>query len=282
MSPISCNRQANNACGATVGADVGVAYNTRMSEPLHDPRPTSRPDGRFVTTHWSLVLAATGNDSGPARRALAELCEVYWYPLYAFVRRQGYQAAEAQDLTQSFFARLLEHEFLNSADPQRGRFRSYMLTLLKRFLGHEYRRGMAAKRGGGKLPLSLDFEAGERRMQLEPAYGWTAEQEFERRWALALLDQVLESLRRDYEAKGKSVLFHKLTPFITADSLPPAQRDLAAELNLSEGAVKVAIHRLRTRYRDRLRSEITQTVADAADVDDEMQLLLQAVRGRLG
>lgn len=261
------------------GAALSRRYNTSMSKSINDVPPGSRPDGRFATTHWSLVLAAAGSDSGLARRALAELCEVYWYPLYAFVRRQGYQTAEAQDLTQEFFARLLEQEFLNSADPQRGRFRSYLLTLLKRFLGHEHRRDMAAKRGGGTPRLSLDFDAGERRMQLEPSYGWTAEQEFERRWALALLGQVLESLRRDYESKGKGTLFQKLTPFITADSQPPVQRELASELNVSEGAVKVAIHRLRGRYRARLRSEIAQTVADMADVDDEMRLLLQAVRG---
>jgi RNA polymerase sigma-70 factor (ECF subfamily) len=234
----------------------------------------------FATTHWSLVLAAGKGASADAEAALASLCEAYWYPLYAYVRRQGHQPDDAQDLTQEFFARLLEKHYLQSADPERGRFRSFLLTAFKRFLSKERDRERTKWRGGGRkvLPLGFEFEAGERRYNLEPAHEVTAEKVYEQRWALTLLDRVFARLRDEFEQAGKQQQFDCLKIYLTGETDTPGYRDAAVQLGLTEGAVKVAVHRLRRRYRELVRDEIVQTVAGPQDVDEELRHLFAALR----
>jgi len=234
--------------------------------------------GQFATTHWSIVLAAGERGSPESETALATLCETYWYPLYAYVRRRGHTAEDAQDLTQAFFAVLLEKEYVRAADRERGRFRSFLLTALKRFLSKERNKARAQKRGGGRLTISLDIESGESLYAREPSHEWTPERVFERRWALTLLDQTMARLRRKYVETGKAELFDRLKAFVAGEGDAPAYGEVAKEMGMTEGAVKVAVHRLRQRYRDALRSEIAQTVADPADVDDELDHLLEAIR----
>lgn len=232
---------------------------------------------RFATTRWSLVLAAGGRATAQSRLALAALCEAYWQPLYAYVRRRGFTADEAQDLTQDFFARLLEKDVVERADPRRGRFRSFLLGSLNHFLANHRRRQHTRKRGGGARLLSLDFSAGERHVQLEPMHELTPERVFERRWALTLLERVLAGLHDEYTAAGKATLFDSLRDHLDGGSDAAVYDDIAKRLGMSEGAVKVAAHRLRRRFRDRLRAEVAQTVDDSAEVEDELRALLRAV-----
>jgi RNA polymerase sigma factor (sigma-70 family) len=227
---------------------------------------------RFATTRWSLVAAAKGP---AARQALAELCGLYWYPVYAFVRRRGHPADDAGDLTQEFFARLIEKGGIAGADPAKGRFRSYLLGACRHFLANEHDRAAAQKRGGGRAVGSLDLADAERRYAAEPADGRTPEQVFERRWALTLLDGVLAGLRAEYGTAGQGVLFDRLKSSLAGDAGPYAE--LAADLGLTEGAVKVAAHRLRRRYRDRLRTAIAETVATPEEVDAEIRDLFAAL-----
>jgi RNA polymerase sigma factor (sigma-70 family) len=241
-----------------------------------DAIPTG--DSEFHTTRWSLVVAAAGEGEQP-RAALAELCQAYWYPVYAFLRRRGNSADDASDLTQEFFGELLEKSYLADADPERGRFRSFLLTAVSRLASKQRDKAAAAKRGGGRKLLSLDFDDGEARYQREPAHQETAERIFERRWALTLLERTLGALREQHAAAGKLPLFDALKSFLTADADAPAVRTVAEQLGMTEGAVKVAVHRLRQRYRELLRAEISQTVAGQADVDGELAELLAALRG---
>jgi len=237
---------------------------------------TQPPDGaRFEATRWSIVVAAGAADSQRAHRALEHLCTAYWYPLYAFVRRQGHSPHDAQDLTQEFFARLLARNFVGDADPAKGRFRSFLLGALKHFLSDEWDRAGAQKRGGGQQPISLDAESAETRYRLEPADESSAEKIYERRWALALLDQVLKRLRDEFTRDGKEHVFNELKSALTGGKVPYAE--IAARLDVKEGAVRTAIHRLRTRYRDIIRAEIAETVASPAEVDAEMQHLFAAL-----
>ncbi len=224
------------------------------------PGPLTAGPPRFATTHWSLVVAAGQGDSPDAKAALATLCQIYWYPLYAYVRRHGHNPHEAQDLTQEFFARLLEKDYLHDADRERGKFRSFLLTAFKHFLSKERDRANALKRGGGRPTLSLDLPAGEQRYRREPADQSTPETIYERRWALTLLDQVITRLREEFVAAGKGPLFERLKVFLTGERGPEPYARLAVELDLTEGALKVAIHRMRRRYRELLRAEIAQTV----------------------
>ncbi len=230
----------------------------------------------FPATRWSLVAAAKGGASPESRRALAELCQTYWYPLYAYVRRRGFPHEAAQDLTQEFFARLLEKGGFESVDPARGRFRSFLLAACNHFLANEHDRATALKRGGCRPALPLEFDDAEGRYRREPAHDLTPERLFDRRWALALLEAVLGRLRREYEAAGKGRLFELLQGHLTGDAGRP-YAEAAAELGVSEGSVKVAAHRLRGRYRDLLRDEIGQTLADPAEVDDEIRALFAAL-----
>jgi len=220
---------------------------------------------------------AASHDSRPAAKAaLATLCETYWYPLYCYVRRRGHLAEEAQDLTQEFFATLLEKHTLRVADRERGRFRSFLLASLNHFLANEWRRQSAKKRGGGRPPLSLDLPAGESRYAQEPSHDLTPEKTYERRWALVLLDQALSKLREEYAAGGKRKLFERLAVFLGGTKSADYEQ-VARELGMTEGAVKVAVHRLRRRCRDILRAEVAQTVAAPADVDEELRHLMAVV-----
>lgn len=229
----------------------------------------------FPTTRWTLVVAAGDPQRTEARSALVSLCDGYWYPLYAYVRRRGYPAEQAQDLTQEFFVRVLNGRYLDRADPEKGRFRAFMLTSLKFFLADEADRDRAQKRGGGHL-LSLDISSGEERYQRDPAHDETPERIFERRWALALLDGVVHRLRAEFVQHGRLDHFDRLKGFLL-DQADTPYAALAREMGTSEGALKVAIHRLRKRYRDLFRQEIAQTVADPADVESELRFLAAAL-----
>jgi RNA polymerase sigma-70 factor (ECF subfamily) len=232
---------------------------------------------RFATTRWSLVLAAGKRSSPQSAAALAALCETYWYPLYAYVRRCGHDADDAQDLTQAFFTRLLEKNDLATAERERGKFRWFLLTSLKHFLSNEWDRSHAQKRGGGRTPVSIDFAAAEGRNHLEPSHKLTAEKIFDRRWALSLLVQVLARLREESAQAGKSQMLELLKVFLTGEKAPVSNRELAGELMMTEGALKVAVHRLRRRYRELLRAEIGQTVADSEEIEQEIRDLFTAM-----
>jgi RNA polymerase sigma-70 factor (ECF subfamily) len=240
--------------------------------------PKSGAAGGFATTRWSMVLAAGKGASPDADAALTSLCQMYWYPLYAFVRRSGHQPADAQDLTQAFFARLLEKQYLRAADPERGRFRSFLLSAVKHFLSKERDRAKARKRGGGRAVFPLDFEAGESRYSLEPTHEVTAETIYERRWALTLLDQVFARLRDEFDRARKQKEFDHLKVYLTGEATDLSYREVAAELGMTEGAVRVAVHRLRCHYRELVREEIGHTVAGPEDVDDELRRLFAALR----
>ena len=226
---------------------------------------------RFPTTRWTLVIAAADPQRKEARAALISLCENYWYPLYAYLRRRGYPADQAQDHTQEFFTRVLEGRYLDRADPVKGRFRSFLLTSLKFFVADEEDRQRAHKRGGGAV-MSLEFSSGEERYQREPAHNETPEWIFERRWALLVLDRVVAKLRDEFVRHARPEHFERLKVFLLGQSDAP-YAGLARELNTSEGALKVAIHRLRKRYRELFRQEIADTVADPAEVESELRFL---------
>ncbi|MEQ1858673.1 MAG: RNA polymerase sigma factor [Chthoniobacteraceae bacterium] len=240
----------------------------------NDNPPGSARD--FHTTHWSLVLAARG-DASSARSPLAALCRSYWYPLYAFVRRQGISPHDAQDLTQEFFARLLEKDWLNAVERERGRFRSWLLAAMKHFLINEWDKSRAKKRGGGIAFVSIDDMTAESRYEHEPADLATADLLYDRRWALTLLDRVLARLREEFVGAGKAAHFDALKGTLTGDRTPYA--DIATALGTSEGAVKVAVHRLRERYRDLIRTEIAETVATPSEVEEELRHLLAVLSG---
>jgi DNA-directed RNA polymerase specialized sigma24 family protein len=234
---------------------------------------------RFETTRWSVVRAAGGEHSSAARRALAELCETYWYPLYAYVRRQGHDADEAQDLTQSFFVLLLERHDVQGLDRSRGRFRAFLLASLRHFLLNEAVRRQALKRGGGRELLPLEFEVAEERYAREPADIQTPETIFERRWALTLFDRVLQGLRSDWDAAGKGPEFNALKLSLMGE-LPAGHYELlATERGWTVNATRVAVHRLRRRFRQRLREAIADTVLSDEAVDDEIRHLFKALRG---
>ena len=229
---------------------------------------------QFPTTRWTLVVAAGDPQRKDARSALVSLCENYWYPLYAYLRRRGYAPDRAQDLTQEFFMRVLEGRYLDRADPEKGRFRSFILTSLKFFAADEQDRQRARKRGGGAV-VSFEFssgESGEERYQREPGHDETPERIFERRWALAMLERVMERLREEFVQHGSPENFERMKVFLLGQSEAP-YADLAREMNTSEGALKVAIHRLRKHYRELLRQEIADTVADPAEVESELRYL---------
>lgn len=231
----------------------------------------------FATTHWSMVLAAGNQASPDYTRALSALCETYWYPLYAYLRRRGYDKQQAEDYTQDFFAALLEKQGLGKADPKLGKFRSFLLASLKNFLADEWGRKQAQKRGGGIKVSSLDFDEGQTRYGREPVDDLSAEKLFERSWAQAILAQALTRLKAEFAAEGKQDLFEQLKTYLTAQDAP--YRDTAAVLNMTEGAVKVAVHRLRRRYGELVRQEIAQTVATAEQIDEEMNALYAALAG---
>lgn len=253
-------------------------YNDRMKTGREGPDSDSKSQRRFATTRWSVVLAAGGESSPEAETALATLCETYWFPLYAYVRRRGYGSAEAQDLTQGFFTRLLEKEGLRSVRRDRGRFRSFLLASVRNFLINEWDRTQALKRGAGRPSFSINVDAAERRYQSQAVDDRTPEVIYERQWALSLLDRVQEGLRDEHVTAGKEEWFDVLSPFLSGGDRSLSYRELAADLAMTEAAVKVAIHRLRRRFRERLRREIAQTVATEEEVDDEIRGLFDALR----
>jgi len=227
----------------------------------------------FQTTHWSLVIAAGDRGGEQSKEALARLCSDYWRPLYFYVRRCGNVTHAAEDLTQAFFARLLEKEYLRAANRERGRFRSFLLASLKHFLANQQKAERAQKRGGGKQVLALDFAAAESAYNVEPAGAQSPERLFERQWALVLLERVLLQLEQECAEAGKQQQFARLRDLLTAGPDHQPYRDVAKDLAISEAAVKMAVHRLRKRYRELLRQEISQTVSDPAEIDDELRQL---------
>jgi RNA polymerase sigma-70 factor (ECF subfamily) len=238
----------------------------------------SADSGRFASTHWSIVLQARDPASPQATEALASLCRGYWYPLYVFIRRQVGSADRAEELTQEFFARLLEKDFLASADQSRGRFRSFLLACCKHFLANQHDADRAQKRGGGRALFSLDLQAGQR-YDLEPARDLSPEKLFERRWALTLLEQVLEQLGREYRQDGKGELYDRLRNVLVGDPDAAPYASIGETLGMTEAAVKKAAERLRRRYRDILREQIAQTVETPEQIDDEIRALFAALAG---
>ncbi len=236
-----------------------------------------QPAAGFPTTHWSCVLRASDPEDRQGRDALEQLCRDYWYPLYAFSRRQGLDAEQASDLVQGFFADLIERRDLAKADPSRGRFRSFLRTACSNFLSHSRDHDRAEKRGGGRTPVSIDLQDAEGRYINEPAHEITAERLFERRWTMVLLDHVLTRLEAEAKRGGKSELFKHLRPLLEGHDLHQSYQQISETLQISENAVKVAVHRLRSRYRQLLREEVSRTVADPAQIEEEIADLLRAL-----
>ncbi len=257
----------------------GLPYALSVRMTSSGTQKPGAPAGCFVTTHWSAVLTAGRSDTTKAQAALEQLCRNYWQPLYAFVRRTGYSREEAEDLTQEFFARVLAQNTVAKADPARGRFRSFLLASLKHFLAHEWEKARARKRGGGAQLIPLEFDTAETRCAHPAAPGDTPDRAYDRQWALALLELVLSRLRGEYRSAGRLVLFLGLKDTLRGGRAEIPYRDLAGRVGMSEGAVKVAAHRLRQRYRELLREEIAHTVAGPAEAEEELRHLFVALGG---
>lgn len=242
--------------------------------------PRSRTPGLFAATRWTMVLAAAqaGSQDSSGTLALEELCRCYWQPLYSYVQWQGFDAQEAQDMTQEFFARLLAKNSLAEVDRSKGKFRSFLLASLKHFLANERDRARTIKRGGGQTFVPLDAMSTETRYRMEPADNLSPDKAFERQWALTVLDQVLARLRVEFVDAGKEALFEALKPFLIGDGKSDSQAEVGKRCGMSEAAIKVTVHRLRRRYRELLREEIAQTVASPEEIDEEMRALFAAFR----
>ncbi|HYF35907.1 MAG TPA: sigma-70 family RNA polymerase sigma factor [Prosthecobacter sp.] len=240
------------------------------------PHPTP-PTPLFATTHWSVVLQAQSKSSLDSREALETLCRTYWYPLYAYIRRAGRSPHDAQDLTQEFFSRLLEKDWLLAAAPEHGRFRTFLLMALKRFMAREWHRSTALKRGGTQGPVSLDALDAEQRYAIEPVDALAPDEIYERRWAMMMLDQALEQLGIEFAAAGKDRKFQCLKHWLGADRGDIPYSELAVALATTEGAARVALHRLRKRFRQIFRDSIASTVAEGEDVDAEVQYLVSVL-----
>ena len=235
--------------------------------------PTASKAARFGTTQWSLVLKAGQG----AQEALLKLCKIYWLPLYAFVRRRGHSVHEAQDLTQTFFVHILENRALGTVAPAKGRFRSFLLVSLKHFLDNEWNKAHAVRRGGRYQFISWDDLKSDDRELLGPADSMTPERLFNRRWALMLLERVMNRLRAECGAARKEALFDKLKDYLTGDAAGKSYREMAAELQMTEGAVKVTVHRLRRRFGELIREQIARTVDRPEEIDDEIRELFAAL-----
>jgi RNA polymerase sigma factor (sigma-70 family) len=244
-------------------------------------KPTGRNDCRpaFVTTHWSVVITAGQDDTTGARAALEKLCQTYWYPLYAYVRRHGHSPEDAKDLTQAFFLRLIEQQSLANANRDLGRFRSFLLGAMNHFLITEWKKARTQRRGGGRQLLSLDWAAAEQRFDLEPADHATPDKSFDKQWATALLDEVLRQLANENQREGKEALFQALKQTLAGPRESQPYTTLAGQLGMSEGAVRVAVHRLRKRYSTLLEAEIANTVTSPEEVREEMAYLFRTAAG---
>jgi DNA-directed RNA polymerase specialized sigma24 family protein len=230
----------------------------------------------FATTHWTVVMAAGRGCSREAEVALEELCRTYWFPLYVYVRRQTPTREDAEDLTQAFFARFLEKNYLEKLSSEKGKFRAFLLAALKHFLANEWDRAHSQKRGGGVMPISLDWQNADARYQIEPVDNLSPDKLYDRAWAITLLQRVLARLRDENATEDKSRLFAQLKPFLMVGTSAVRYGEAAAKLNLTEGAVRVAVHRLRVRYRELLREEISQTLSDTSEISEEMRTLFSA------
>lgn len=241
----------------------------------HDSHIDSSPNhaGQFATTHWSLVIAAGRSNDAESAAALERLCRTYWLPLYAYIRRRVSDINEAQDLTQAFFMRLLEKNYMADADPERGRFRAFLLTAFKHFLSNEWEKARAQKRGGGVSPLPLDFKIGDSQVGSVKADDLTADEIYERQWAITLLNRVMQRLERELDRAGKSQQYASLKEFIVGADKFASYADVAAELGMTESAARMSVTRMRRRYRELLRHEIAQTVSSPEQVDDEIRQL---------
>jgi RNA polymerase sigma factor (sigma-70 family) len=257
--------------------DCGVPVDDRVTSLTSGGGTGQNGRAAFATTHWSVVLTAQER-SPAADAALERLCRTYWWPLYGFVRRNGHKPEEAQDLTQGFFALLLERRDLDVVRQEKGRLRSYLLVSLKNFLAKAKRHELAVKRGEGRALVPLDELVAREHADLEPADNLTADKIYERRWALTLLEQVLTRLEREYQSAGNAKLFDCLKEFLSDEPGRPSQAEVAAELGITENAVKQAFHRLRQRYRQLLRDEIAQTVAVLGDVEDELRHFISVLQ----
>jgi DNA-directed RNA polymerase specialized sigma24 family protein len=233
----------------------------------------------FVTTHWSVVATAGRSDTPRAQAALEKLCQTYWFPLYAYVRRRGHSVEDAQDSTQEFFSRLLAGNWVSDADRTKGRFRTFLLTALNRFLANEWDRASAKKRGGGVAPVPLDTEVAESRYCAEAGNALAPDRLYDRQWAMTLLDRALTRLEAEHQRSGKPAEFAVLSPALTAERGDIPYAAMAAQLGLNETAVRMAVHRLRKRFREVFREEIAQTVAGPNEVEEEIRHLLAALAG---
>ncbi len=240
---------------------------------MSDDKHSHYKSPQFATTRWSIVVSAGQQASPDSQRALESLCEVYWYPLYIYVRRRVADTNEAQDLTQAFFAKLLEKNYVGSASPDRGRFRAFLLTALKHYLSKQWEKGRAQKRGGGHVPVSFDFQAADSSLTIEPASGLTPEQLYDQQWAIALLGQIMQRLRTEFEESARTDQFEELKGFVIGDHSGKTYAEAAAKLNMTEVAARKAASRMRKRYRELLREEIAQTVSRPEEVDDEIRNL---------
>jgi RNA polymerase sigma-70 factor (ECF subfamily) len=244
----------------------------------NSPEPAT-PDGYFRTTHWSVVLAAREENAGGPTRALELLCRAYWYPLYAFVRRRGVPVADAQDLTQEFFARLLQRDFLRNVAREKGKFRTFLLSSLNNFLVSEWHRAQAAKRGGGQHNfVSWDDLQAEERYASEPAAEGTPEQFYDQRWAVAVMDQAMAQLREEFESAGKKAHFEQMKPFLSAEGSREDYARAGTPLEMSDATFSVAVHRFRRRYAAVLRSVVAHTVSGPDEIEEELRCLAQALQ----
>jgi RNA polymerase sigma-70 factor (ECF subfamily) len=252
-----------------------------MDEADHNNQEQFLPDAgknsAFSTTQWGLVLAVQSGDMASSMAALEQLCQRYWPPIYSFIRRRGFSQPQAEDLTQAFFAYLLDQDLLKKADREKGKFRTFLLMVLGNFLANEWHKGQTMKRGGQTNIISLDHAAAEKMYGIEPADALTPEKLFDRQWAALLIQRVLDQLKEEYAAEKKAELFAKLEPGLTGELTTGWQAGLAGELNMTAGAVRVALHRLRRRFGELLRAEIAQTVSDPTEIDEEIRQLFSAI-----